>query len=208
VHPEAAGRIAALVPQARLIFVLRNPVDRAFSNYWYNVSRGAQNPKQSFEEAIASADGYQRYVSKGFYADQLATYWEHFVPSQIRVILSEDMRSDPYGELAATCRFLEIQDDLVLDAPPERHATRVPKGRIVGGARQRWRMVKRRVAPLVPAAVKTPTNNLRVALAEKGTAPYTDVAAMATDTRARLADTFRDANERLAELLGRPISWD
>ena len=71
-------RIARTLPEARLIFLLRNPIDPAYSIDWFNVARGVQNPKESFSAAIRSPEGEWRYLSKGLYAAQLSRYVLHF----------------------------------------------------------------------------------------------------------------------------------
>src|SRR5436190_14197633 len=133
-HPLAPARIAAAIPEARLIVVLRNPVDRAWSHY-HNERRLGAEPL-SFEEAIGCeaerlagqaeqmvADpGFQSfawrhhsYLARGRYAEQLDRLYELFPPDQVLVIQSESLRADPNRALEALWRFLGLAPFTVHD---------------------------------------------------------------------------------------------
>lgn len=108
-HPYAAPRAASLVPNARIIVLLRNPVDRALSHYQHMVRLGHE--QLPFEEAIAQEHGriesetirlledpayYSRaylrysYFSRGMYADQLEIWLKHFPAESFLILNSED----------------------------------------------------------------------------------------------------------------------
>ena len=57
-----AKRIKKHTPEIKLIFILRDPIKRAYSNYHYNIQRHLQNPDLSFEKSIREDDGYERYI--------------------------------------------------------------------------------------------------------------------------------------------------
>lgn len=116
-HPLAAQRIFETLPDVRLIVLLRNPIDRAYSHYYLNIRRGRE--ELSFEEAIKAepkrlageeerikADEYHpmythktfSYLSRGIYARQLKRWFRFFSREQILVIKSEDL----YGNFQST----------------------------------------------------------------------------------------------------------
>lgn len=123
-HPEAAERIHAVVPDAKMIALLRDPVERALSNYRMS-SRGVREDlgmveafeaeeeraaaPRSAEQADADRDWYA-YKARGRYAEQLTRYFDRFDRDQILVVRSEDL----FDDSAATCReilrFLELPD--------------------------------------------------------------------------------------------------
>ncbi len=113
-HPLAPARAAALVPDVRLIILLRNPVDRAYSHYRHSVRRGFE--RLSFEEAVAAEarrlageadriaadpryDGWNHrvfsYLTRGAYVDQLLNWLGHFPAEQLLVVRSEELYADP-----------------------------------------------------------------------------------------------------------------
>jgi hypothetical protein len=128
-HPHTPARVAGVLPEVKLIVLLRNPVDRAYSHYWHQAKR-AHEPL-SFEEAIDRegerlagelermlADehyvSYERhhhsYLARGLYAEQLAVWFERFPRGQFLIERSEDLFADP-GSV-----FHRVQDFLGLPA--------------------------------------------------------------------------------------------
>lgn len=127
-HPLAARRAAHTVPQAKLIVLLRNPVDRAYSHYQHQVRMGNET-LQSFEAAVAAEDtriqgereklledksysssAYPRfsYLTRGIYVDQLAEWYKFFSADQILVLGSEEFFNDAQSTLQSVLRFLEL----------------------------------------------------------------------------------------------------
>lgn len=129
-HPASPQRLLALAPEARLIALLRNPVDRAYSHYLLERSRGHE--PLSFAEAIAAEperlSGLQdrlatdanfasashkrfSYLSRGLYAAQLER-WRAVVPrEQMLVLPSESLYRHPEHVMDQVARFLGIRPD-------------------------------------------------------------------------------------------------
>jgi len=78
--PHVAERIQAVLPDIKLIFILRDPVKRAYSHYWMNVRKGLERRK--FAEAIRAPQQPEpetrNYVSRGFYDEQLQQFYDIF----------------------------------------------------------------------------------------------------------------------------------
>jgi len=127
-HPHVPERVAKVVPAVKLIVLLRNPVDRAYSHYFHEVELGHE--KLSFAEALAQeeartheecarvvADQYYRsynhqhytYLSRGIYANQLQRWLTLFPREQLLVIKSEDFYADPDGIFQQTLTFLGVR---------------------------------------------------------------------------------------------------
>lgn len=124
-HPLAAGRIASVIPHVRMIAVLRNPLARAVSAYRMEVARGRETlplmEALSTEEArlgpFIDAGDFDAgpvwdfaYKARGRYAEQLERYFEVFDRSQLLVLRSEDLFSDPVGTAREITTFLGIRD--------------------------------------------------------------------------------------------------
>lgn len=144
-HPHAARRAAQVVPGAKLITLLRNPVDRAYSDYNHKVREGRE--RLSFEEAVVAEEkrlagekekmladesyqstNYRRYsyLSRGIYADQIEEWTSYFARDQMLALKSEDFFADPTGTLAACLEFLELpswepRDRDLVGNPDARH---------------------------------------------------------------------------------------
>lgn len=118
--PVAAQRIRELLPQVKLIFVLRNPVDRAWSNYRWSRQNGYE--RLEFAEALALEESrehslprelkYARphaYFSRGLYFDMLAPYFRLFPRKQILILRCEDGLVDPAGLAVKFHHFLGVE---------------------------------------------------------------------------------------------------
>jgi hypothetical protein len=118
-EPAAPGRIAAALPEARLLFILRNPVDRAYSHYWHEVRYGWE--PLPFEAALAReperlAGGFEArrhfsYLDRGRYATQLRRYFDHFPPERILVLQSEDLERRPEWVARRAAAFLGVDPE-------------------------------------------------------------------------------------------------
>jgi hypothetical protein len=104
--PPVAKRMAEIVPKARLIALLRNPIDRAYSHYQMQVKRGTE--PRTFEEAIEQQ--HSSYVSRGIYVDQLLRWFEFFSKEQMLILKSEDFFERPVETLKVVLTFLDLPD--------------------------------------------------------------------------------------------------
>ena len=117
----ACKRIAEVLPNVKLIAILRNPVDRAYSNYFLGVRHS--NETKNFDHAIMkdiefldskikmefkNSDYKKSYVAKGFYAKQLKKWFEHFEKKQIFITTTEELDNNPNIVLEQIFKFLEL----------------------------------------------------------------------------------------------------
>jgi hypothetical protein len=122
-----AERIRAAVPGVKLIFMLRDPVARAYANWRFTCLSGLEG--LPFERAldredarIAAARGGwadiqpYAYVRRGWYARQLKPYYDRFPRERILVLNSDLVRRDPPGEVRRVLRFLGVSEAFAL--PP------------------------------------------------------------------------------------------
>ncbi len=126
-HPHAPKRVADVLPHVKLIVLLRNPVDRAYSHYHHIVDLGYEH--LSFEEAIhweeerigeerkrmLADEGYESYsyehfsyLSRGRYVEQLQVWMRLFPFEQFLILKSEDFYADPVSILQQVLTFLEV----------------------------------------------------------------------------------------------------
>jgi Sulfotransferase domain len=130
--PAAATRIQKNAPGAKLIAVLRQPVERFRSSYWYYVVRGWE-PAHSLEEAIDNAHRggdfpSRRHLLFGLYHAQLSYWYPLFAPEQFRIYLYEELRSDPQAVLRDLFAFLGV-DPHFAAVIPEANVTQAPRSR-------------------------------------------------------------------------------
>ena len=124
-NPLVARRILASFPRAKIISNLRNPIDRAYSNYILMYQEGdttktfeeiiqiamdeiEKNKSKLNDEAYAADTFYQNILARGFYADQLEIWFEIFQKKQILIIPSEDLDLKPDQVLTKVFEFLDL----------------------------------------------------------------------------------------------------
>jgi hypothetical protein len=103
--PPVAKRMAEVVPRARLIVLLRNPIDRAYSHYQMQVKRNTET--RPFEEAVEQPTSY---LSRGIYIDQLLHWFEFFSQEQMLILKSEDFFQRPVETLKVVLDFLDLPE--------------------------------------------------------------------------------------------------
>jgi hypothetical protein len=123
-HRDARRRIASDLPRARLVAVLRDPVDRAYSNWMHLWADGLEPCADVVEacnlEAKRVDDGWApfwHYRGLGMYGRQLADLFEHFPAEQVLVLRYRSLVDDPRTALNRVCRFLGVSEDVVTEIP-------------------------------------------------------------------------------------------
>jgi len=116
-HPQACAGIKALTPEAKLVFILRQPVERAWSSF--QLSRGSGTEQESSFLAAWRDDSRRRAAGhwscihryKSLYAKHLECWFTTFPKEQIKVILYEDLKEDAESVMRELYAFLEVDPD-------------------------------------------------------------------------------------------------
>jgi hypothetical protein len=143
-HPAVPARMRALLPRAKLIVLLRDPVRRAYSHYWHERAKGREH--LSFEDAVRIeperiaeaesrlADGtlersvehqHHSYVARGRYAEQLERWLRLYPRSALHVVRFESLAADPLAGLNETLAFLGMPPATSVNLAP-RNTRRYP----------------------------------------------------------------------------------
>jgi len=101
--PEVAGRIAKFESKAKILYIMRDPVERCISHYWHMVEHRGEirPPRQAFNE-----DSQFSEVSD--YALQLKPYFSNFESDQIYTLTFESLKLDALSELNKICSWLQL----------------------------------------------------------------------------------------------------
>jgi len=211
---QAVYRLRDHNPDVDLVFVLRNPVDRAYSAYWY-ARRMGWEPLGDFEEALEAGikrfqDNWlqQRgcmYYERGRYNEYLPLFFQEFGREQVHIFLLEDLKQDTEGVCRHLYQVLGVDPSFVPDVT--RRHNRAATARSQGLARlmasdSRVRSGLRR---LLPRRMRYRIRHVTRRLNERECTPPP----MDPDTRMHLVNYFRPFNAQLSELLNRDLShWD
>ncbi len=195
-----AESIASQQPDAKIIAILRHPVDRAYSQYW--MSRRNETHTLSFEICL---EQHEALVNRGKYAEQLERFFARFPPENIRILFYEELFADPAPFVTELYRFLGVDDEF----QPSGLDSAV--GNTVVYPKRMGHFIYRRVSPIINHPWVLPAyrllryrTGLRDAFVDRF-AVQSGYPEMEAGTRENLLEAFAPENLRLAELLGRPV---
>lgn len=203
----APHRIAKAVPHARIIAVLRDPADRAFSNWAFNYGRGFDSI-DTFEAALAAeperiAKGsawHLHYTSAGFYHAQVQRYLKTFGREQMLILLFEELREDAEAVVERAYAFLGVDPAFRPDTEVTHNSTYLPRSRRLHNFLWRSNPLRSALKKVMPFGISTYFGTqLRT---RNRTAPPK----LAPETRHRLNELFRDDVAELSELIDRDLS--
>jgi hypothetical protein len=120
---RCAARIRALLPDVRLIFLLRDPAARTYSHYWHLVRTGRAT--EDFEGTLRHAPG--TLVQRSHYREQLTAYVDVFPADQLKVVLFEDLVQRPDDVLREVIGFIGLPQPPTLPSMAHRNPARVPR---------------------------------------------------------------------------------
>lgn len=190
-------RMADVLPDAKLIAVLRDPVARAYSQYWWE--RAASLEKRSFEDAVRAelrgepSDSLPHFLGGGRYRMHLEAVCKHYPRDSLLVVFMEEMRERPSAVYGEVCRFLGVDDSFT---PPSLGDEINPP------YRARWPWVQRSMTRL--RAHRWPRRLVRAI--ESWNRIDFQYPKMDEALRAELRTVFAKENAALAEWLGRSDS--
>jgi len=199
---RSATRIREAVPEAKLMAVLRNPVERAFSQYQFS-HKQAHDVGATFEAELACDAERARkdeqlgygYLHHGFYHRHLRRYYDLFPPERFHIMLYEDFHADPVATVRGVIEFLGLNAGFTPDVSQRYNVSGIPRNAAIASAFRRFRgaksFVERRLPPKLVSRLGQPLLRRE---------------RLDATLRARLLDVFRDDIERLQGLIGRDLS--
>ena len=218
---KAAKRIYDFNREMKLIVIFRNPIDRAYSHYWY-CKRNCLEDGLTFEEAIERELELLKqnneleelqcvyYLSHGLYYDQIKEYLKYFPQDQMLFLLYEDMKKDLKSTLKRVYSFLGIKDYFSEDLLSKKYnVASMPRIKILQKIIYKDNIIKDLYKSLIP-------ETLRFFLKEKLISPLVSknlqkfqYEPMKPSTRKFLQNFFKEHNEKLHKLIGIDISqWN
>lgn len=155
---EAPARIAERIPEVKLVFVLRDPIERAYSAFWYYLTQGILCPSEDFGTFIRN-EGHplrQEIVHYGFYDQHLDRFLQQFDRYQILLIRYRDLRNQSEEQLRRVYRFIGVEE---LDIRPDtENVTQYPASQLLYSAAHRsWKSIEQvfsRWTPTVSESIR------------------------------------------------------
>ena len=200
--PAIPAAIKSVSPEAKILVSLREPVERAHSHYWHDVSLGAET--RSFSDAVQEeltgvrGEGPGEYVRLSLYSEPLQRYLDVF-GQNVHVVFLEEIARDPVATFREVFAFLSVDpavaDQLVIE---RRYTFQQPRGRLAGSIVHSplLRTIGRRA---VPVRFRSRLEEALFAQQEKPP--------LEPDVRRLLEDIFRPDGKAVEGILGRPLPW-
>lgn len=213
-YPGTAERIKVAVPNAKIIAVLRHPVERAYSAFLHHV-RENQEEYTDFAAALRAeperiargVDPKYHYRNRGFYARQLEPYYEIFGAEQVHVYLFEELR-DPLGLLRHLFGVLGVDPSFAPDVSAQHNISGVPKSKLLHSVygflktsdKNAFKELGKR---LLPTTLRQRLKGRVVRNLQKNNLSKPS---LAPETRAELLQGYREDILQLQNLIGRDLA--
>jgi hypothetical protein len=199
----AAAAIAAHLPHARIIIILRHPAERAFSQYLHNVSDGvvSHSFRNHIDAILRQTDHglgvLNPFLELGLYANQVKRYLDLFPAEQVGIWLYEETRNRPTEFLAEVLRFLWVDPSFALNTSTKHLQPQIPRMTGISQTMRRngtWAKLK----SLTPAPLRPLVRS--VAYRKNGSV------GMSPRDRSFLVDYYRQDIGNLGTVLNRDLS--
>ncbi len=196
--PQAAGRIRALIPRARIICCLRNPVDRAYSDYQMYLRSSGQrlDPARDLVPSAAWVHPSSHWMEISRYHAQLQRYFDAFPREQIHVYLFDDFRKNSLEVTQDVYRFLNVDPTFVPDMDTPHNVGGMPSSMLMEGM-----FTSKAVAAVKPWIPKGAANWVR-RLRTRNMRP---APALPAELRQQLTSQFRSDIAATSKLIGRSL---
>ncbi len=197
--PTAAANIHARIPDARIVMILRDPSERAFSQYLHQVSAGLtrasfrEHIERSLRDPRKQLSIYYPFLEAGLYAAQVERFLDRFPRERVRIYWYEEAWRDPSRLLRNLFEFLEVNPSFEADTTRKSLERRSPR---FGAAH--YYLKRFRATALIPASLREPLKNVAF---RSGAAIK-----MHPADRKFLIDYYASDIQRLSKLLDRDLS--
>lgn len=191
---RVAPKAVQMIPEAKWIFLLRDPVDRAYSDYWFQIFLGNLPLGKRFSEY-----GTDHWIfDASHYLDGLETFYEQLSREQILVLLTRDFAREPDAALERVCSHIGADSTFSFETTQRHNVTHYPRsptllhtiGRLLPGISQ-WVSERPWLRPVRSRLLFS---------------PHRQKPELPTNVRARLIDDFRSEIREVERLIGRDLS--
>ena len=196
--PESAKLIYEYIPTVKIIAILRDPTERAFSSYQMLVKAGHE--KRDFSELLMSDI---KYIKRGFYYCQLAPFFKVFDRSQLKILLYEDLCKNAPGFIQDIFRYIGVNDEFVPDMSRRGRVGGLPKNETLHYFLNKPNVVRSSVASILKLFIPLQQRQkIRSTLTKKN---ITKVR-LSPEIRSKLIEIYRSDIIQLQDLIERDLS--
>ncbi|NEP10564.1 MAG: sulfotransferase [Symploca sp. SIO2C1] len=202
---SSAELIQHYLPQAKMIAILRNPADRAHSDYLMHIRDGIGNGR-SLAEQIKFKANSSFTIRKGFYYTPLKHYFDTFSQEQIKIYLYDDLCNNPVALMQDMYQFIGVDDNFHPDTSKKYQVAQVPKIKFVNTILRKKNRSKTIVSSilkyLLPPTLKESIRSSLIKINSKDK----QQALLASEDRQQLVALYREDILKLQDLIQRDLS--
>ncbi|ASC69283.1 hypothetical protein XM38_002100 [Halomicronema hongdechloris C2206] len=205
-YQSAADQIQKYVPQAKLICILRNPVDRAYSDYLMHLRDAIHDKPRSLSEQIRYRAQQSFIIRKGFYYAPLKHFYTIFGREQLRVYLYDDLCESAVDFMQEIYRFLEVDSSFRPDVSRKAQVAQVPQNQWLNKLLRRENRARRVAATILrPLMSPQARHRLRAQLLNLNSKDKSQEPLRPED-RQQLIELYREDILKLQDLVHRDLS--
>ncbi|MFH1632344.1 MAG: sulfotransferase [bacterium] len=203
-YPDSADLIGEHLPDVKLIFLLRNPIDRAFSDYWHENRFGFKKSIFPNFDVMAKENHprFQHYRNVSSYKKHLGKYYSLFPKENILVMLFDDFVADTPGAVKQICEFLNVDSEYEFDF--ERKSNQFIEPRFGWLQRAMEKVSFSGIGRNMPIFLRRPLGKVKQVVRRVGSSNKRPE--MSSELRAELVPRFEEDIAYVEELLGRDLS--
>jgi len=201
----ATQQIKRYVPDAKLIAILRNPADRAYSDYLMHVRDAIGKPRK-LSEQIVKKGKQSATLKKGFYGEHLSYFYENFDRNQIQVFLYDDLRKDSQELMRNIYQFIGVDETYQPDTSKRSQVAKLPKNKSLNQILNTHNPLRETTAKILnslfPASV---VQSFRQKLMDLNQSQE-KIPPLSDEERQQLIEFYREDILKLQELINRDLS--
>ena len=204
-YESSAARIKKYVPDAKLIVVLRNPVERAYSDYLMHIRDAISTKVMSFSEQIDKRAHKSFIIRKGFYATPVKYYMDRFDKDQIKVYLYDDLVRDPQQFMEEFYVDIGVEP-FQPNVSKKVQQAKIPKNQTINNLLQSKNPLRAFVANTLKTVVPLETRQkIRDRLINLNSKSKKEMP-LSSEDRQKLIDLYREDILQLQDLIDRDLS--
>lgn len=197
-YPESAQLIYNHIPTVKIIAILRDPAERAFSGYQMHVRQGIE--KKSFEQVILEEN---KYVKRGFYFSELIPYFKTFDRQSIKILLYDDLCQNPLVFMQDLFKFIGVDDNFIPDMSKKGRKGGLPKNQNLNHLLTKPNLLRSSVATVLKLAIPL---QLRQQIRASMIKNNTYKAQLSPEARKKLIEIYKSDILKLQDLIERDLS--
>ncbi|MGB3511688.1 MAG: sulfotransferase [Microcoleaceae cyanobacterium] len=206
-YKTSSQMILRYVPDVKMIAILRNPVDRAYSDYLMHLRDGINVGKvRSFSEQVKFRADTSSTIKKGFYYSPVKHYFDTFGQEKLKIILYDDLSKNSLGIMQDIYKFIGVDDKFNPDTSIRQQAAAIPKNQAMNNLLQTKNPIRTAMSStlkvLMPLEMRQKIRSSLIKLNSGGK----ELKPLSSEDRKLLTDFYREDILQLQDLIQRDLS--